>query len=56
MGAAIVLPPMGAGVGTLIGAFATRSRDVYRAAGSARLSIAPAITPRARGLAVVYSF
>ena len=59
MGAAIVLPPMGAGVGTLIGAFTTRSHDVYRApgaSGSARLSIAPAITARTKGVVVAYSF
>ena len=51
-----LLPGIGAGVGALVGAFVTRSHEVYRASGSARLSLAPVITPRTKGLAVVYSF
>jgi len=54
-----LFPGIGAGVGTLVGTFVTRSHDVYRAPGAsgiARLSLAPVITPRAKGLAVVYSF
>jgi hypothetical protein len=54
-----LFPGIGAGIGTLVGAFITRTHDVYRApasAGSARLSVAPVITPRARGVAVAYSF
>jgi hypothetical protein len=57
--AGYLVPPIGAGVGALIGAFMPRSRDVYRApAGgpAARLSIAPVITPRTKGVALSYSF
>jgi tetrahydromethanopterin S-methyltransferase subunit C len=59
LGVPIVRLPMGAGVGTLIGAFTTRSHDVYCApgpSGHARFLLAPVVTPRAKGLAVVYSF
>ena len=54
-----LFPGIGAGVGTLIGAFVTRSHDVYRApgaSGNARLSIAPVVTPRTKGVALSYSF
>jgi hypothetical protein len=54
-----VFPPIGVGVGILVGSFITRSHDVYRAPGapgSARLSIAPVITPRTKGVAVAISF
>ena len=54
-----LFPGIGAGVGTLVGAFITRSHEVYRApstSGNARLSVAPLITPRMRGVAVRYSF
>jgi len=47
---------VGAGVGTLIGAFMPRTRNLYRAPGSARLSVAPVITPRTKGVAVAYYF
>ena len=52
-------PLIGAGVGTLIGAFMPRTRNLYRApgaSGSARLSLAPVITPRTKGVALSYSF
>jgi hypothetical protein len=54
-----LFPPIGAGVGTLIGAFMPRTRDIYRApgaSGSARLSLAPVIAPRTKGVAVAFSF
>jgi hypothetical protein len=54
-----LLPGIGAGVGTLVGAFMTRSHEVYRApstSGSARLSITPVITPRTKGVAVAFTF
>jgi hypothetical protein len=54
-----LFPPIGAGVGTLIGAFMPRTRDIYHApgaSGSARLSLAPVIAPRTKGVAVAFSF
>jgi hypothetical protein len=54
-----LFPPIGAGVGTLIGAFMPRTRNLYRApgaSGSARLSLAPVIMPRTKAAAVSYSF
>jgi hypothetical protein len=54
-----LFPGIGAGVGTLVGAFTTRSHEVYRApggSGNARLSLAPVITPRMKGVAVAFSF
>ena len=51
---------IGAGVGAAIGAMSTKpGRVVYRAPGSAghaRLSVAPVITPRAKGVAVAFAF
>ena len=52
---------IGAGVGTLIGAFVPRSREVYRAPGAAgqaqaRASVAPFVTRRAKGVAVSLAF
>jgi hypothetical protein len=52
-------PPIGAGVGTLIGALMPRTRDIFRApgaSGSTRLSLAPVITPRTKSVAVAFSF
>jgi hypothetical protein len=49
----------GAGIGALVGAFITRSHEVYRApvaSGSVRLSVAPLITPRQKGVTLAYSF
>jgi hypothetical protein len=54
-----LVPGIGAGIGTLVGAFVTRTHDVYRApgaSGSARLSLAPVITPHTMGAAVSFSF
>jgi hypothetical protein len=54
-----LFPPIGAGVGTLIGAFMPRTRNIYRApgaSGSARLSLAPVVTPRTKGIAVSFAF
>ena len=54
-----LFPGFGAGVGTLVGAFITRSHEVYRApgtSGNARLSVAPLITPRTKGVAVALTF
>jgi hypothetical protein len=54
-----VVPFLGAGIGTLVGAFTHRVHDVYRApgpSGSARLSIAPVITSRARGVTLTVAF
>jgi len=53
---------LGAGLGTLVGyLFPGKQQVVYRApepagAGHARLSIAPVVTPRAKGVAVSFAF
>jgi hypothetical protein len=55
-----LLAGVGAGMGALVGAvLPDRRRDVYRAPArvpEARLTIAPVVTPHARGLRVAYSF
>jgi len=59
VGAALLFGGVGAAVGAGIDGMVHGKRDVYRAAGassSARLSIAPVVTPRTKGLALVYSF
>ena len=55
-----LLAGVGAGIGALVGAvLPDRRREVYRAPAGpsfAHLTIAPIVTPRARGLRVAYSF
>lgn len=53
-----IFPFIGAGAGTLIGAFMHRAHDVYRApsGGTNRLTLAPVLTPRAKGLALSWTF
>jgi len=62
--AALVLGVVGAGIGAGVGAVVRAvlpagRKEVYRApgsSGSARLSLAPVITPRTKGVSVAYSF
>jgi hypothetical protein len=60
VGFGVVGAGIGAGVGAAVRAALPASwKEVYRApgtSGSARLSLAPVITPRTKGVAVTYSF
>ena len=60
LGGAVICGGIGAGVGALIGSMKSgKEMVVYRApgaSGSARLLLAPMITPRARGVTVSFSY
>ena len=57
---ALLIAGVGTGIGVGVDALIPgRKQVVYRApgaSGSARLSLAPVITPRTKGVAVAYSF
>jgi hypothetical protein len=56
VGAALLFGGVGAAVGAGIDGLIHGKRDVYRAGPTARLSLAPLITPREKGVAVSFAF